>query len=268
MDEQRRKDLERIVKLRLMDDDFLSVCMKDNIEGAQLIVRIILGDDSIVVKRVETQKEYKNLSEHSFCFDVYAEDANGRNMEVEVQRKSNGAVPERAACHSGVLDANSIPKNEKDYRKKAETFTIFITEHDVLKGNLPIYHIDRVIMELDEPFGDKSHIIYVNGAYNGDASTPLARLVHDLFCSEPDDMHYEELAERARYYKKDSKGVEAMCEIWEEVRSEGIAEGRAEGLTEAINSLMQTTGWTVEKVMEALKIPKVEWEKYKAAVQE
>ena len=96
----------------------------------------------------------------------------------------------------------------------------------------------------------------------------MARLVHDLFCSEPDDMHYEELAERARYYKKDSKGVEAMCEIWEEVRSEGIAEGRAEGLTEAINSLMQTTGWTVEKVMEALKIPKVEWEKYKAAVQE
>ncbi len=69
MDEQRQKNLERIAKLRLMDDDFLSVCMKDNIEGAQLIVRIILGDDSIVVKRVETQKEYKNLSEHSFCLN-------------------------------------------------------------------------------------------------------------------------------------------------------------------------------------------------------
>ena len=260
MDEQRQKNLERIAKLRLMDDDFLSVCMKDNIEGAQLIVRIILGDDSIVVKRVETQKEYKNLSEHSFCFDVYAEDAKGSDIEVEVQRKSDGAVPERAACHSGVLDANSIPKNEKDYRKKAETFTIFITEHDILKGNQPIYHVNRVIEELGKPFGDKSHIIYVNGAYKGDTSTPLARLVHDLFCVEPDDMNYEELAERARYYKKDSKGVEAMCEIWEEVRSEGIAEGRAEGKSEIVLELLnanqpisfieQVSKLSIEKISE------------------
>ena len=264
MDEHRQRDLERIAKLRLIDDDFLSVCMENNIKGAQLILRIILDDDSIVVKRVETQKEYKNLSEHSFCFDVYAEDGNDRHIEAEVQRKSDGAVPERAACHSGVLDANSIPKNEKDYRKKAETFTIFITERDILGGNLPIYHIDRVIKELDnKSFGDKSHIIYVNGAYKGDPATPLARLVHDLFCADPDDMNYEELAERARYYKKDSKGVEAMCEIWEDVRQEGIERG----MVEAIKNLMQTTGWAIEKVMESLKIPEVEWEKYKTAVQ-
>ena len=99
----------------------------------------------------------------------------------------------------------------------------------------------------------------------------MARLVHDLFCVEPDDMNYEELAERARYYKKDSKGVEAMCEIWEEVRQEGIergmAEGKTEGMVEAIRNLTQTTGWAIEKVMEALKIPEVEWEKYKTAIQ-
>ena len=103
-----------------------------------------------------------------------------------------------------------------------------------------------------------THIIYVNGAYKGDASTPLARLVHDLFCVEPDDMNYEELAERARYYKKDSKGVETMCEIWEEVRREGLTEGKTEGRSEDIKNLMQTTGWAIEKVMESLKIPEVE----------
>ena len=91
----------------------------------------------------------------------------------------------------------------------------------------------------------------------------MASLVHDLFCVEPDDMNYEELAERARYYKKDSKGVEAMCEIWEDVRREGIERG----MVEAIKNLMQTTGWAIEKVMESLKIPEVEWEKYKTAVQ-
>ncbi len=264
MEEQRKKHLERIAKLRLMDDDFLSICMTDNIKGAQLMVRIILEDDTIQVKRVETQKEYKNLSEHSFCFDVYAEDGEGKNIEVEVQRKSSGAAPERAACHSGLLDANSMPKNEQDYTKKAETFTIFITEHDVLKGDLPIYHIDRTITELDgKAFGDKSHIIYVNGVYSKDVSTPLGRLVHDLFCTEPDEMHYEELAERARYFKKDSRGVDTMCEIWEEVlqegREEGRVEGREEGRTEeqlsSIRNLMKNLGLSADKAMSVLNIP-------------
>ncbi len=248
-DEKQQRHLARLARLRLMDDNFLSICMSGNIKGAQLIVRIILGDDTIQVKRVETQKEYKNLSEHSFCFDVYAKDAQGREMEIEVQRNSAGADPKRAACHSGVLDANSMPKNGQDYSKKAETFTIFITEHDVLKGNLPIYHIDRTIAEMDaRPFEDGSHIIYVNGAHQGDESTPLGRLIHDFFCTEPDEMHYEELAERARYFKKDSKGVAAMCEIWEEVLQEGREEGERKGREEVQNITLKAMQMLKEKI--------------------
>ncbi len=55
-------------------------------------------------------------------------------------------------------------------------------------------------------------------------------------------MYYEELAERARYFKKDSQGVAAMSEIWEEVLQEGRVEGRAEGETKLgrlINILLQ-----------------------------
>ena len=40
-----------------------------------------------------------------------------------------------------------------------ETYVIFITENDVLKGNLPLYHIERRIEELELAFGDESHII-------------------------------------------------------------------------------------------------------------
>ncbi len=91
-DETQQRHLARLARLRLMDDNFLSICMSGNIKGAQLIVRIILDDDTIQVQRVETQKEYKNLSEHSFCFDVYAKDAQGREMEIEVQRNSAGGI--------------------------------------------------------------------------------------------------------------------------------------------------------------------------------
>ncbi len=104
-----------------------------------------------------------------------------------------------------------------------------------MKGNMPIYHIDRRIAELDgKPFGDKSHIIYVNGAYSGNESTPLGRLIHDLFCTEPDTMYYKELAERVRYFKKDSKGVDTMCEIWDEVLNEGLEQGMKQGIKQGL----------------------------------
>ncbi len=283
-EENYQRNLARIARLRLMDDNFLSICMADNVEGAQLMSRIIIGNDNIHVQRVETQKQYTSLTEHSFCFDVYAVDEQGNNIEIEVQRKNAGAIPERAACHSGVLDANSMPKNDEDYHHKAETFTIFITEHDVLRGNFPIYHIDRSIREMNhQPFGDKSHIIYVNGAYREDETSPLGRLVHDLFCTEPDDMYYQELANRVRYFKKDSKGVNAMCEIWEEVRREGLEQGISQGIEQGISqgikqgisqgieqgisqgerktelssirNLMETLHLTAQQAMDALKIP-------------
>jgi len=237
-EQDHQRDLERLKRLRLMDDDFLSICMKDNIRGAQLMLRIILDMKDLHIKSLSTQKEFKSLSGHSFCFDVYAEDGQGNPLEIEVQRNSVGARPERAACHSGVLDANSMEKGDEDFSHKAETYVIFITEHDILKGNKPLYHIERCILEMNNSlFGDKSHIVYVNGAYKGDKETALSKLVHDMFCADPDKMHYEELAERARYFKRDSEGVKVMCEIWEEIRREGEARGETKGKLEAARNM-------------------------------
>ncbi len=38
-----QQDLERLKSLRYMDDDFMSVCLADNFEGVELILRIVLG---------------------------------------------------------------------------------------------------------------------------------------------------------------------------------------------------------------------------------
>ncbi|MCM1162537.1 MAG: hypothetical protein NC412_15135, partial [Roseburia sp.] len=48
----------------------------------------------------------------------------------------------------------------------------------------------------------------------------IGKLMHDFSCTEPDDMNYEELAKKARYFKKDEKGVAAMCKIMEDMRNE------------------------------------------------
>lgn len=44
-----------------MDDDFMTACLEDNIEGVELILRIILGRKDITIKSVRTQKPLKNL---------------------------------------------------------------------------------------------------------------------------------------------------------------------------------------------------------------
>ena len=115
----------------------------------------------------------------------------GRSIRMDVKTI-------RARYNSSLIDANAILPGD-DTELLPETYVIFITENDVLKGNLPIYHIERTIKENGKLFDDKAHIIYVNGEIKDD--TPLGRLMQDLSCANPDEMNYKELADRARYFK-------------------------------------------------------------------
>ena len=88
----------------------------------------------------------------------------------------------------------------------------------MLRGGLPIYHINRIIEEMGKSFGDEAHIIYVNSQIKDD--TALGKLMHDFTCTNPDDMNYPVLAQRVRYFKEDTKGVAAMCRAMEKMRDE------------------------------------------------
>ncbi len=106
-------DLGRLKSLRYMDDDFMSVCLADNFEGMELILRIVL--------------------------DVHAIDSTDKKFDGD--------------------DTEDIP----------DSYVIFITENDVMKGNQSIYPVERygTIGENKVLFGDGPHIIYVNGKYRG-----------------------------------------------------------------------------------------------------
>ncbi len=67
-------------------------------------------------------------------------------------------------------------------------------------------------------FGDGSHILYVNGKYRG--NDEIGKLMHDFSCTNPDDINYEALAKKARFFKQDEKGVSIMCKIMEDMRNE------------------------------------------------
>ena len=129
-------------------------------------------------------------------------DRENRAYNIEVQRSDRGASEKRARYNSSLLDANLTDAGD-DYDALNETYVIFITENDVLKAGLPIYHVDRTVRETGTVFNDQAHIVYVNSQIKDE--TALGKLMHDFFCTNSKDMNYSILAQRVRYFKAERK---------------------------------------------------------------
>lgn len=173
-----KKDLERLQRLRLMDDDFMTICFDNYIEGAELLLKIILDRDDLKVSEVKTQKELKNIQGRSVRLDIHATDKQGNKYDIEIQRADKGANKERARYHSALLDSSMLNPND-DFTGLRENYVIFITENDVLGMNEPIYHIERTVLEHNVQFNDGEHIIYVNGSIRTDDSA-LGKLMSNF----------------------------------------------------------------------------------------
>ena len=154
------------------------------------------------VESIQVQYDIKNLQGRSIRLDILAIDIQGRVYNIEIQRNDTGAGVKRARYNSSLIDANITEPGDK-YQNLNESYVIFITENDIMKKGLPIYHVDRIVRETGEMFGDESHIIYVNSQVKD--QTALGKLMHDFSCINAKDMHYKILADRVRYFKEDEK---------------------------------------------------------------
>lgn len=209
--------LHRIQNLRLIDDNFMTKVFEDK-ECSEFLLQVILDRDDLTIREVHSQYGLNNIQGRSARLDILAVDEQNKAYNIEIQRNDRGAEVRRARYNSGLMDANITEPGDR-YDQLYETYVIFITENDILKAGLPIYHIERTIQETGMPFGDGAHIIYVNSQIKDD--TKLGRLMQDFTCTNPDDMNYPVLAQRVRYFKEDTKGVATMCRAFEEVREEG-----------------------------------------------
>lgn len=265
---------DKINRFCLMDDTFMSKVFEDK-ECAELLIRIILKK-KVNVTEIKTQYSINNLQGRSARLDIWAVDDADKLYNIEVQNDDENATPKRARYNSSLMDTNVLKKST-DWDKLPETYVIFITRHDVIEGNKPIYHIERCIKELSyKPFGDDNHIIYVNSSIQDE--TELGKLMHDFYCKKPEEMYYKELAERSGYFKNSQKGVSDMCGILREVEAEGIEKGIEKGIkkgiekgiemgtdksrVEIIKKLMQDKKCSLDEAMDIIYIPTDEREKY------
>lgn len=253
-EQKRQQDLERLRRLRPIDDDFMRCLFKDNIPLAQLVLRIITGKPDLIITDCQTQKDMKRLAgARSICLDAYGTDTAGKKYDMEVQREDKGADPHRARYHSSVLDVENLDAGQ-DFNQLPETYTIFITEKDVYSLGKPIYRIERINLDTGKPFGDGEHILYVNGEYRG--SSDIGKLMHDFNCTDADDMNFELMADRTRYLKENPEGVSQMCKVIEDMRKEERTEVALRMLNDGMLAL--------EKIAEYVGLPLDEVRKLQA----
>ena len=79
-------------------------------------------------------------------------------------------------------------------------------------------------------------------------------MLHDFFCTDPDEMANREFARRARELKQNTEGGMAMCRILERVKARGVAEGEARGEARGLAKGEKRLRSTVEKLILAGKM--------------
>ena len=271
--------IEKIQQMTLMDDIFFNSFMENNKASMEYILNIIMNRYDLKVHSIRTQHTIPNLYGRGVRFDVLATDQYGREYDFEVQNANSGATPQRARYNSNMLDLIKMNAGD-EFTELPETYVIFITAKDVLGYGLPIYHIERYITELNQPFNDKAHIIYVSGENNSD--TPLGQLMQDFKQSNPDLIKAKVLSDRMKYLKSTNEEVIKMCNIVEEYTAKKVAEAAAEaaarskeeGMREGImqgeratnlnniRNIMRNMHLSAEKAMEAIGIEQSQYKQY------
>ena len=103
--------------------------------------------------------------------------------------------------------------------------------------------------------------MYINGEYRGDDA--LGKLMHDFSTPNADEMIYDKLADKVRFYKQDETGVQMASKIVEEYGDERAAEALKQGIQQgaqqkaieaAINLIKMKLG-TPEQIAQAQGLP-------------
>lgn len=198
------------------------------------------------------QEDLNALDKRTVRLDALATDEEGNLINIEVQRSIPSILTKRSRYHSALLDTNSLERSS-GFDALAETYVIFITGKDYRGKGLPAYQVERLYLEDKSPFGDGTHIIFINGEYRGDDA--IGNLMNDFFCTGADQMKNEVLADRMAFFKETAEGQRELSGIELVIANRNKAEGKAEGKAEMATKLIQLGQMSLEMIAEISGLP-------------
>ena len=229
---------QRTAVFHLTSDLFAGKVFED-IGACQELCRILLQNESIVLKDVKTQYIIRNLENHSVELDILAEEISGNLINVELQMYREAAPLKRTRYYLSSIDMSILEKGTP-YYKLPDVTAVYITKEDFIGGKRG--HYDRSItadgQKMATLLNNGQHENYFNLEYPTD-DTKINELLEYLKNSDPfyQTENFPRIVERVNYFKIQKEGVTIMCEIADRIRQEGFIEGKIEDILELLEEL-------------------------------
>lgn len=227
-----RRRVEELKKLNLTSDLLSSVVFEDA-AALQDVLRILTGIHGLKILRAEPQRSYRNLYGRSSVLDVWAEDSQNIQYNMEIQITENEDHLKRSRFIQSRIDSRSLGSG-MGYDELPDLYLIFVTAKDFLHVKTGITGIIRMIKGTDRQAGNGVHEIYANLEYPAEDEevTRLLQFIRDTNDPGIPREGFPDLAARVEYLKDETGGAKEMCELLEKEWREGLEEGRKEGRKE------------------------------------
>ena len=228
-----------VMQLTLMADAAFQIAFRGNLEGSERLARMVLRRDDIRIISADTQRKLQSIEGHSVELDLLAEDAEGRQIDIEIQGEAGNReeLLLRALYYLSSLHVSSLGKR-RPYRDMRESYVAFLVDGDVFGDGKAMHEIrlkDEEGREIEEY---RSAIVIADVRYRGRMETEWDRLCHDIHESDMERMELGWMREALYRVKGDDNMIDTTVSLIKKVRDEGwengLKEGRREGREEGI----------------------------------
>ena len=254
-----------LVKEFNLTSDLFACKVFEDVAACQELCRLLLREQTLMLKSVRTQYVIRNLEAHSMELDILAERKGGGIVGIEIQMYEETAPLKRTRYYLSGIDMSILEKG-KDYDRLPAVTMVYLTDKDFIGGGRGSYLIERRLDDrestADVGIRKRNAVNVSNGVkeryYNLECPTEDGKL-DELFAYFKDsDPYYRtetfpRIVERVRYFKVHEKGLSIMCKIADRIREEGREEGRLEGMIESIMELLEELGQIPQRIVEHIK---------------
>lgn len=224
---------QKTAAFHLTSDLFAGKVFEDT-DACQELCRILLQNETIVLRNVKTQYVIRNLETHSVELDILAEEASGDLINIELQMYREPAPLKRTRYYLANIDMSILEKG-RPYQELPNVTIICITKDDFIGGKKGFYGKNAIttVQGANNRLDNGLHEHYFNLEYPTDHAK-TNELLNYLQNSDPfyQTNTFPKIVERVKYFKIQKEGVAIMCEIADRIRQEGEEAGKAKGIIE------------------------------------
>lgn len=244
-------------------DAFMFAAVMSDPEICRRVLELALGIPISEV-RIQTEKTMAYHSEyHGVRLDVYADDAEKRRFNVEMQVTLQKFLPKRSRYYHDQIDMDALLAGDS-YENLPDTYVIFICDFDPFGDGLYRYSTGAYCRETGNLVNDGVETIYLNahGKNRNDIPEELLQFLdyvkntgrkEGVSTIDPFVRHLQDTIDKIKL----NRGMEERYMLLEEMMRNEKREGKQECLLALLESKFSVSAELKEKIISETDIDKI-----------